>query len=124
MAVQLIPDFKTDANMSNKKILILPGDYIGSEIMAEAVKVLEVLKAEGEQIDAAIVDIHIRGEKAFAICEILQARGVPFVLTSGYANWPVPEKWEDRPRLAKPYKLADLEGAVRGLVASNEAARH
>ncbi len=35
----------------NKKILILPGDYIGQEIMAEAVKVLEVLKAEGEAIE-------------------------------------------------------------------------
>ena len=30
----------------NKKILILPGDYIGTEIMAEAVKVLEVLKVQ------------------------------------------------------------------------------
>ena len=37
--------------MSNKNILILPGDYIGTEIMAEAVKVLEVLKAEGEAIE-------------------------------------------------------------------------
>ncbi|HEY0974070.1 MAG TPA: 3-isopropylmalate dehydrogenase [Solimonas sp.] len=37
--------------MSHKKILILPGDYIGSEIMVEAVKVLEALKAEGEQIE-------------------------------------------------------------------------
>ncbi|MDP9140322.1 MAG: 3-isopropylmalate dehydrogenase [Pseudomonadota bacterium] len=35
----------------NKKILILPGDGIGPEIMAEAVKVLEALKAEGEQIE-------------------------------------------------------------------------
>jgi len=37
--------------MSNKKILILPGDGIGPEIMAEAVKVLEVLRAEGEAIE-------------------------------------------------------------------------
>ena len=35
----------------NKKILILPGDYIGSEIMAEAVKVLALFKAEGEPIE-------------------------------------------------------------------------
>jgi len=35
----------------NKKILILPGDYIGTEIMAEAVKVLELFKAEGEKIE-------------------------------------------------------------------------
>jgi 3-isopropylmalate dehydrogenase len=34
-----------------KKILILPGDGIGPEIMAEAVKVLEVLRAEGEKIE-------------------------------------------------------------------------
>ncbi|WP_091531055.1 3-isopropylmalate dehydrogenase [Fontimonas thermophila] len=33
-----------------KNILILPGDYIGPEVMAEAVKVLEVFKAEGEPI--------------------------------------------------------------------------
>jgi 3-isopropylmalate dehydrogenase len=32
------------------KILILPGDYIGPEILAEAVKVLEVFKAEGEKL--------------------------------------------------------------------------
>lgn len=35
----------------NKKILILPGDGIGPEIMAEAVKVIEVLRAEGEKIE-------------------------------------------------------------------------
>ena len=37
--------------MSIKKILILPGDGIGPEIMAEAVKVLELLKSEGEQLE-------------------------------------------------------------------------
>ncbi|WP_028079010.1 3-isopropylmalate dehydrogenase [Solimonas soli] len=34
-----------------KKILILPGDGIGPEIMAEAVKILEVLRAEGEALE-------------------------------------------------------------------------
>jgi len=34
-----------------KNILILPGDYIGPEILAEAVKVLEVFKAEGEALE-------------------------------------------------------------------------
>jgi len=37
--------------MSTKNILILPGDGIGPEIMAEAVRVLEVLKGEGENIE-------------------------------------------------------------------------
>jgi len=34
----------------SKNILILPGDGIGPEIMAEAVKVLELLKSEGEDL--------------------------------------------------------------------------
>lgn len=34
----------------SKNILILPGDGIGPEIMAEAVKVLELLKGEGEDL--------------------------------------------------------------------------
>jgi hypothetical protein len=65
--------------------------------------------AEHERIDAAIVDIRIRGEKAFAICEILSGRGIPFLLTSGFAHWDLPLKWADRPSLAKPYTLQDVE---------------
>jgi 3-isopropylmalate dehydrogenase len=36
--------------MTTKKILILPGDYIGPEILGEAVKVLEVLERDGADI--------------------------------------------------------------------------
>ncbi|CAN5244763.1 MAG: response regulator [Pseudomonadota bacterium] len=68
--------------------------------------------AEGEEFDAAIVDIRIRGDKSFPICEILESRGIPFVLTSGYADWTTPEKWQDRPQLPKPYKLEDVEVAL------------
>ena len=35
----------------SKKIAILPGDYIGVEVMAEAVKVLDLLRAEGEALE-------------------------------------------------------------------------
>src|SRR5690242_15163128 len=56
--------------------------------------------------DAALMDIHIRGERVFPLCELLDAEGVPFILTSGYADWQMPEKWQDRPRLQKPYTLA------------------
>src|SRR3546814_2012450 len=46
-----IPEIPEKIQEMSKKILILPGDYIGAEIMAEAVKVLEVLRAEGEAIE-------------------------------------------------------------------------
>src|SRR5690348_14129782 len=60
---------------------------------------------ENERFDAALMDVHIRGERVFPLCELLAARNVKFVLTSGYADWAMPEGWRNRPRLQKPYTL-------------------
>jgi CheY-like chemotaxis protein len=67
------------------------------------------------EFDAALMDVHIRGERVFPLCEVLAAKGVPFVLTSGYADWTMPEKWDDRPRLQKPYTIEQVEEALSGL---------
>src|SRR5439155_25198117 len=71
---------------------------------------------ESGGFDAAIMDIHIRGERVFPLCELLANRNVPFVLTSGYADWQMPEKWQDRPRLQKPYTFDQLEAALKGVL--------
>jgi DNA-binding response OmpR family regulator len=71
---------------------------------------------EAEQIDAAIMDVHIRGERVFPLCDALDAKGVPFLLTSGYADWQMPDKWRDRPRLQKPYTYGDIEAALNALL--------
>jgi CheY-like chemotaxis protein len=71
---------------------------------------------EEEDFDAAIMDIHIRGERVFPLCEALAAKRVPFLLTSGYADWQVPDKWEDRPRLQKPYTIEQVEQALSKLL--------
>ena len=70
---------------------------------------------ENASFDGALLDVHIRGERIFPICEVLASKGVPFVLTSGYADWSMPEKWQDRPRLQKPYKLEDVQHAFEEL---------
>ena len=73
--------------------------------------------AETADCDAGLIDIRIRGEKSFSICDILAARGIPFVLTSGYADWPIPERWQDSLQVPKPFKLEDLEAALDQLLA-------
>lgn len=70
---------------------------------------------EDDGFDAALVDVHIRGERVFPLCEMLEARKVPFVFTSGYADWNMPEKWLDRPRLQKPYTIKQIEDALKAL---------
>jgi CheY-like chemotaxis protein len=71
----------------------------------------------GGDFDVAVVDVHIRGERAFPLCETLEEQGIPFVLTSGYGDWQVPEQWAARPRLQKPYGLEGLRDALRTAIA-------
>lgn len=71
---------------------------------------------EAGGFDAALVDVHIRGERAFALCDELAAQSIPFLLTSGYADWSMPEKWAGRPRLQKPYTIAQVQDALAALL--------
>lgn len=93
---------------------------LGCEVVGPApnMAVARVL-VETSQFDAALMDVHIRGERIFPLCEMLQAKGVPFVLTSGYADWTMPEKWQESPRLQKPYRLAQVEDALKALFAAD-----
>ena len=70
---------------------------------------------DGGEFDAALVDVHIRGERVFPLCEMLEAKNLPFVFTSGYADWQMPEKWQERPRLQKPYTVGQIEEALAAL---------
>jgi CheY-like chemotaxis protein len=71
--------------------------------------------AADEALDAAILDVAIRGGPVFPVAEQLLARGVPFVLASGYGDWALPETLRDQPRLTKPFTRHDLEQQVRRL---------
>jgi len=79
-------------------------------------KARELIESAG--FDAALLDVHIRGERVFPLCDALDAQGVPFVLTSGYADWQIPEKWQDRPRLQKPYTIEQVDEALRGVLSA------
>jgi DNA-binding LytR/AlgR family response regulator len=63
-----------------------------------------------EQPDIALLDINTRGENVAAA---LQARGVPFVLVTGYAG---PQGYEpvlrDALRIDKPVNYGELQCAI------------
>jgi CheY-like chemotaxis protein len=119
-----------DARLKGRRILVVEDSPVvgpfsaelladlGCEVVGPAPNMAAARElAEGpEPIDAAMMDVHIRGDVVFALCEVLAARGVPFVLTSGYADWQMPDKWDDRPRLQKPYTLEQVEDALARLI--------
>jgi hypothetical protein len=59
--------------------------------------------ASQEALAAAILDVSIRGGYVYPVAELLLARGIPFLLASGYGGWALPEHLRDQPRLAKPF---------------------
>jgi len=129
------PDLSTDAPdpepgsaLGGRRILIVEDspvigsatadmlEELGYEVVGPApnMAIARTLVEEGGY-DAALMDVHIRGERVFPLCEMLEARDIPFVFTSGYADWHMLEKWEDRPRLQKPYTPQQVEEALKPL---------
>jgi two-component SAPR family response regulator len=72
-------------------------------------------------VDAAILDVTVRGGKIYPVAEQLLARNIPFVLASGYEDWALPDTLRDFPRLTKPFTTAELVEVMRFL--SGEFAR-
>ena len=120
------------AHLAGKRILIVEDSPVVGPFTADLLEELGCITVgpapnmavgrqliEAEKIDAALVDMHIRGERVFPLCEALAGRKVPFVLTSGYADWNMPEKWQDRPRLQKPYTLGEVEEALKALLGAS-----
>jgi len=65
--------------------------------------------AHEEALNAAVLDINLDGEKVYPAAEELQARGIPFILATGYGESTLPEQWRDKPRLSKPFQREQLE---------------
>ena len=77
--------------------------------------------AAQEPLDAALIDINIRGGKIYPVARILAVGEIPFLLASGYANKGLPDDLVDRPRLEKPYNAADLGARLDELIARTPA---
>ena len=123
-------------DLTNRRILVVEDD------LAIAVLIEEMLQESGcvvvgpvgkldaalqlasdEDLDAAILDITIRGGKVFPVVQHLQARGVPFALASGYGDWALPEALRNQPRLVKPFTAGDLMAQVRSLCEARDSQR-
>lgn len=68
--------------------------------------------ATEEALDAAILDLDIRGQRVDPVAERLVARRIPFVISSGLDAAALPDPFRDQPRLPKPFRRQELVEAV------------
>ena len=90
---------------------------LGAEVLGPVARLDAALQlATQEPIDAAVLDVNIRGGSSYGVADILTQRGIPFVLCSGYGDWALQERYRDRPRLTKPYSMQCLVAEVLQLL--------
>lgn len=77
-----------------------------------------------EKPDAVVLDMSVRDGKTFAAAEELMARGIPFVISTGYSDRSLPENLRQTHRLPKPYSPAALTAAVKSLCEEVSAKAH
>src|SRR4051812_4702481 len=98
------------------RILVAEDDYLvandvcdvliagGAEVLGPYPTVAAALEGAetGGRIDAAILDVNLRGEMVFPVALALSARDVPFVFATGYDEGALPGRFATATRLEKP----------------------
>jgi CheY-like chemotaxis protein len=86
-------------------------------------RLAEALDAvHGGTFDAAVLDVNLAGDRIDPVADVLSRRNVPFVFVTGYTTGGLPAVHAERPRLCKPFKMADLLDMVASVVAPPNAA--
>ncbi len=118
-----------DTSLSGLRVLVVEDEYFiatdvaraitdaGADVVGPVPQLDQGLAlADCEQLDAAVLDVHLEGGFSYAIAESLTRRGVPYLLLTGYDSWALPEALQDAPRLTKPIQLRTLTAHLRALL--------
>ena len=115
-------ELPTNKLLTGCSILIVEDEYliardIGSAVTAsggEVVGLCPDLPTALDLIDTlqplhgAVIDINLRGIRAFALADALRKRGIGFVIATGYDVNILPRALADAPRCVKPIDYGQL----------------
>ena len=91
---------------------------LGCEAVTSAATVDQALALiDGQDFDAAVLDMNLNNDKSFPVADALAERGVPFIFSTGYSAHDMREGYRDRPVLKKPFFSEDLAAMLVRLLA-------
>jgi ActR/RegA family two-component response regulator len=112
--------------LKGKRVLVLEDDVLlamdledslnecGVEVIGPCSSVDAALGFIDNTLDAAVIDLNLRGKYSFPVIDKLRFYDIPFVICSGYAELPgMRDKLVDFPVLSKP---CDVEKLARTLI--------
>ena len=110
----------TDAP-ANRRILVIEDEALvamlvedalidaGFSVIGPARSVAEAMSLLAREEPAAVVlDLNLGGETSLSVADALVARGIPFVVATGYGAAGLPERHRGAPVLSKPYDPQEL----------------
>jgi DNA-binding NtrC family response regulator len=107
--------------LANYRVLIIEDEYFLAQDLEVALKPfeMEVIACIGDVtaalgqlarsgFDVAVLDINLRGDKAFSIADELKRKGIPFVFATGYGPEMIPDRFADVIRWEKPFDAPNV----------------
>ena len=106
----LIAEDNLFAAMELEKVLV----DLGYEPVGPVARLEEALRlAQQETLDAALLDVDLRGELVFAVAEELERRRVPVIFASGHDTDDMfPPFFVHHPRLRKPFSEEEIRSVL------------
>jgi len=84
-------------------------DELGMEMDGPFTTLTSALAAaQTTDASAALLDVNLAGEWVYPAADVLRARGIPIVFTTGYGGEDVDAKYCDVPVLTKPFQVEQL----------------
>jgi CheY-like chemotaxis protein len=119
--------------LEGAKVLVVEDEFLVAALIEDILKdagclvlgpiprIAEAIDAvEHDTYDAAILDVNLAGDRIDPVADALSRRNVPFMFVTGYNIGAMPGGHTHRPRLCKPFKIADLLDALSDLVKAAE----
>lgn len=90
----------------------------GAEVIGPAASVPQAIRliAQTPQLDVAVLDINLRETLAYPLIDRLIEADVRVLITSGYDEGMIPERYRHLPRCEKPVSPPKLRRAVEALL--------
>ena len=117
------------APLEGARVLVVEDEYLvavliqdmlesaGCVVTGPIPRLAEALDAvDRGSYDAALLDINLGGERIDPVAAALSRRNVPFVFVTGYGAGGLPGEYAKRPRICKPFRMAELLGALSDIV--------
>lgn len=86
---------------------------LGYEVTAISTHLEEALQlARTSDIDFAVLDVNLNGQRSFPVADALRRRGIPFIFATGYGAKILQPPYRGTTTLQKPFELDELKRAL------------